>query len=957
MKLLSILLLLPFFATAQLIVNPEKPNGKEFAIVSNQKASCIVYDGSENILVAKVANFLADDVERVTAIRPQVVNTMTGAENIILLGTVEQSSLIKQLADQKKLDISPIRGGWEKFIVQTVKNPFPGVKNALVIVGSDRRGAAFGAFTLSQAIGVSPWYWWADVPVKKHKNLLLKETRLVSHGPAVKYRGIFINDEAPAFRNWAKEKFGGTNHKVYEKVFELLLRNKANFIWPSMWLPTMFYVDDPLNAKTANDFGIVVSTSHHEPMTRAHNEWSVFNGGAWDYQKNKEKLQEFWRGGIARVTNYESMITVGMRGDGDEGMSEETSVDLLKGIIADQRKLIEEATHKPAKETPQVWAIYKEVQDYYDKGMRVPDDITVLFSDDNWGNIRYLPKAEDLNRSGGFGMYYHLDYVGAPTSYRWLNVSQIERIWEQMNITYSHGVKNLWIANVGDIKPMELPISFFFDYAWNPSSIQAKDLPAYYKNWATEQFGAKHASEIASLLALYTKYNARRTPEMLTPNTYSVENYREADRIVAEYNLLAEKSESIYHDLPAEYRDAFYQLVLSPILLSANINEMYVAAGKNKYYAERGAGAANFYAQKTKTYFDRDEELTRAFHEDLANGKWNHMMSQTHIGYTSWAHPPLNTMPAVSFVQLQKTPELGYLLEYGRKPSWGWLGVEAEWAFSEVMPVFDAVNDQNFYIDVINRGQGELQYKLQPKQNWIKLSANSGQTQYHQKIYVSIDWERAPKGNAQGEIVLSGAGKALTIKVPILNEPARTAGFVENDGYVAIEANHFIPSKTKISNMPTVVANLGRTLSSVILDSPIKFDKPQKQSPSLQYEFTLLKSGTPTVSTYVSPTQDYKKEGGLKFAIAIDDEEPQIININEGESSPDWNYPSWWTKSVGDHIKEKQSKHKPLSAGKHILKVWLLERGVVLQRFVISTKPLKPSYLGPPESKFSATEK
>lgn len=953
MRFILIFIFIPFLTNAQIIINPQKPNGNEFSIVSKEKASSIFYDQTEDVLVAKVANFLADDIERVSDIRSKVVNSLAQNENIIILGTAEKSSLIKQLVDQKKLDLTAIQGAWEKFIIQTIKNPFPGVKNALIIVGSDRRGAAYGAFTLSREMGVSPWYWWADVPVKKNKNLLLKETRFVSKGPAVKYRGIFINDEAPAFRNWAKEKFGGTNHKVYEKVFELLLRNKANFIWPSMWLPTMFYIDDPLNAQTANDYGIVVSTSHHEPMTRAHNEWSVFDGGAWDYRRNKEKLRDFWRGGIERVANYESVITVGMRGDGDEGMSEETSVDLLKEIISDQRKLIEEATHKPANETPQVWAIYKEVQDYYDKGMRVPDDITALFSDDNWGNIRYLPKKADLNRKGGFGMYYHLDYVGAPTSYRWLNVSQIERVWEQMNITYSHGVKNLWIANVGDIKPMELPISFFLDYAWDPSSIQASDLPAYYQNWVRQQFGSKHVTEIAELLALYTKYNARRTPEMLTPSTYSIENYREADRIVSEYEQLVVKSKKIHADLPGSYRDAFYQLVLSPILLSSNINEMYVAAGKNRYYAERGAGAANFYAERTKELFYKDEELTRAFHEDLANGKWNHMMSQTHIGYTSWAHPPLNTMPAVSFVQLQKSPELGYLLEYGKKPSWGWLGVEAEWAFSEHMPVFDAVGDQDFYIDIINRGQGELDFELKPKQSWIKLSAKQGKTSYHEKVYVTIDWDNAPKGRAQGEIELFGAGKTLIIKVPILNERYQTAGFVENDGYVAIEANHFMPNRNKGTVMPTVVPNLGRTGSAVVLDSPIELKSPDKKSPTLQYEFTLLNAGTPTVFTYVSPTQDYKKEGGLKFAIAIDDEEPQIVNINQGEEAPDWNYPAWWSKSVADHIKEKQSKHQHLSKGKHVLKVWLLERGVVLQRFVISTNRVKPSYLGPPESKFS----
>eukprot|EP00903_Cladosiphon_okamuranus_P000173 g173.t1 len=340
---------------------------------------------------------------------------------------------------------------------------------------------------------------------------------LVSKSPSVKYRGIFINDEAPALRNWASEQFGGFNHQFYEKVFELILRNKGNYLWPAMWVPSAFASDDPENLRLADEYGIVISTSHHEPMMRAHAEWGQQGGGAWNYETNAENLRDFWRGGITRMGDYESVVTLGMRGDGDEAMSEETAVDLLQKIIADQREIITEVTEKPVTATPQVWALYKEVQDYYDKGMRVDEDIMLLFCDDNWGNIRILPKAEDLGRKGGFGIYYHFDFVGGPVSYRWLNVTQIERVWEQMNMAYDWGVKDLWLVNVGDIKPMELPISFFLDFAWDTEAIQATDLPNYYRSWARQQFGETKAEEIAEILARYTKYNARRTPEMLSP--------------------------------------------------------------------------------------------------------------------------------------------------------------------------------------------------------------------------------------------------------------------------------------------------------------------------------------------------------------------------------------------------------------------------------------------------------
>ncbi len=951
---LIFLLLIPHFLPAQ--INVIYQTGREknhFPIVKRAETAMIVYDSSENILVRKSARFLSDDVERVTGKRLPVTTVSNYQGNyLIIIATIGNNVLINRLVAEKKLNIDQLQGQWERFMIKTIDNPFQGVKHALVIVGSDRRGAAYGVFTLSEKIGVSPWYWWADVPVEKHDEIFVEKCNYTSNGPAVKYRGIFINDESPAFRNWAQEKFGGINHYCYEKVFELLLRNKANFLWPAMWLPTMFYVDDPLNPKTADEYGIVMSTSHHEPMTRAHNEWSMFNGGEWNYVTNKEKLQEFWRQGIKRIGNYETVITVGMRGDGDEGMSEETAIDLLQNIIHDQRGIITEVTGKPAKEIPQVWAIYKEVQDYYDKGMRVDDDITVLFSDDNWGNIRYLPKETERKHGSRYGMYYHFDYVGAPVSYKWLNVTQIERVWEQLKLTYKHGVDELWIANVGDIKPMELPISFFFDFAWDPDAIRADDLPDYYVSWAKQQFGNHYAKEIAGLLSLYTKYNARRTPEMLTPETYSIENYREADRISDEYKQLLNKSTAIYDMLSAEYKTAYYQLVHFPIEMCANLNEMYVAAGKNKYYAIRGASSANYYADKVKELFEKDARLTQKYHE-LNNGKWNHMMSQTHIGYTYWNHPPLNMMPAVSYVQLPKPAELGYLLEYGTTPKWGWLDVEADWAFSPSLPVFDPANDQNYYIDIINRGQDELQYTIKAKEDWIKISSSSGTTLYNEKIYVSIDWNKAPKGDAMGEIIISGTGKEYTVQVPVRNHLPLLTGFIENEGVIAFEACHFTRKFNSKDAYWTVVPNLGRTASSLIIE-PVTAEKQiiLQNAPRVEYDFTTFTSGLFTVKTYLSPTQDFKKQGGLKFAIAIDDEEPQIINMNEGETLPDYKYAEWWMKSVGDHIKIRVSKHKVDLPGKHTLKIWMIDPGIVFQRFVIDAGGLKQSYLGPVESKY-----
>lgn len=929
----------------------EKNGPGYFTLVTPNATTPLVISSSDFPGVIRAYRDLQEDIFSVTGIKPELLlDKAPAGSNVVIAGTLGHSPLIDKLVDKKVIDPSELKGKWEKYIIKTVKNPLPGIARALVIVGSDKRGTIFGIYDVSEQIGVSPWYYWADVLVKKKENIYIIPGTYTDGEPAVKYRGIFINDEAPAFRNWAKEQFGGINHQCYEKIFELLLRNKANYLWPSMWLPTMFYVDDPLNPKTADEYGIVMGTSHHEPMTRAHNEWELFGGGEWNYETNKEQLQEFWRTGFERVGDYETIITVGMRGDGDEGMAEETAVDLLQTIIKDQRKIITDVTRKSAVETPQLWAIYKEVQDYYDRGMRVDDDITVLFSDDNWGNIRYLPKQSELTPSSKFGMYYHFDYVGAPVSYRWLNVTQIERVWEQMKLTYAHGVKEIWIANVGDIKPMELPISFFLDYAWDPDAIEASDLPNYYVKWAGQQFGSKHAEEIADLLALYTKYNARRTPEMITASTYSVENYREADRIVEEYHQLLQRSTKVYEELAEPYKAAFYQLVQSPIELCANLNEMYVAAGKNRYYGVRGAASANYYADRVKELFEKDEELTQKYHE-LENGKWNHMMSQTHIGYTYWHQPPLDRMPAVSYVQVQKPAELGYLIEYGATPRWGWLDVEADWSFSEEMPEFDPINKQNYYIDIINRGQEDLNYTIKGKEDWIKLSSESGTTRYNEKVNVSIDWDKAPEGEATGEIRISGAGKEHTVRVPIRNELTKATGFIENEGVIAIEASN-VTEKTDTKNARwTVVPNLGRTNSSLIIE-PVTAERQEhlNKAPSVGYEFTTFSTGDFKVETHLSPTQDFKKQGGLKYAIAIDDEEPQIINMNEGEIRPDYKYADWWTQSVGDHIKIRSSTHQVSSPGQHTLRVWMVDPGIVFQKFVIDLGGKRESYLGPPES-------
>ncbi len=630
----------------------ERNEAGAFPVVTASQTTLIYVDENDDWLVHKAALLLQNDIEMVTGKKPEIISTVPSSiKNIIIIGTINQSSLIQKLVKEKKLDVTNIKGKWETFKLQTINNSLKGIQNAFVIVGSDKRGAAYGVFELSQQIGVSPWYWWADVPVKKENEIFIKKGAYKFGPPSVKYRGIFINDEAPAFSGWTREKFGGVNHLVYEKMFELLLRLKANYLWPAMW-GNAFNDDDTLNPILANKYGIVMGTSHHEPMLRAQQEWKRYGKGAWDYTTNDSVLRAFWKKEIENMDHHESIVTIGMRGDGDKPMTQGTAIDLLEKIVADQRKIIEQVTGKPASQTPQDWALYKEVQDYYDKGMRVPDDVTLLLCDDNWGNIRRLPKLTDKPRSGGYGIYYHFDYVGGPRNYKWINTNNIARVWEQMHLAYEYDVKNIWVVNVGDLKPMEFPISFFLDYAWNVNKWNEDNLRDYYTQWAEKQFGSAHPKDIGEILEKYSQYASRRKPELLDAKTYSVVDYNEAEKVTDDWNELVSKAEKLNNELPAEYKDAFFELVLHPVKAIANLQNLYTAVAWNNYLAKENDSTANHFADEAKQLYKNDSLLSAEYNH-LANGKWDHMMDQTHIGYRYWQEPRRQTMPEIKYVAIQ----------------------------------------------------------------------------------------------------------------------------------------------------------------------------------------------------------------------------------------------------------------------------------------------------------------
>ena len=585
-------------------------------------------DGSADKGVERAARDLCSDLSKVCDARCALVDKAGDADILVY--------------------VDPKMKATEKYVIQ-----IDGDK--MTITGSDKRGAIYGIYEVSRQAGVSPWYWWADVPVERHPQLWLTPGTYTDGEPAVRYRGIFLNDEAPCLTSWVKNTFGTGygGHEFYAKVFELLLRLKGNFLWPAMW-GWAFYADDPLNSATADEMGIIIGTSHHEPMARNHQEWARHRReyGAWNYRTNREVLDRFFREGIERMKGTEDVVTIGMRGDGDEAMSNEADTRLLLDIVANQRRIISDVTKRPAKKTPQVWALYKEVLDYYDSGMRVPDDVIMLLCDDNWGNVRRVPNARERRHPGGWGLYYHVDYVGAPRNSKWINASPIQHIWEQLSLAYENGIDKMWILNVGDLKPMEYPIQLFLDMAWKGGA----EIPDHTLRFCQEQFGAAQAAEAARLLDLCCKYNGRITAEMLDSRTYSLAT-GEWERVVADYNRLEKEALRQYVSLDPAYRDAYQQIILFPIQAMANIYEMYYAQAMNQQLYREGNPDANLWADRVEQAFKRDSLLCAAYNHDFAGGKWNGMMTQKHIGYRSWNDDfgPKDVMPRVQRVDAAST--------------------------------------------------------------------------------------------------------------------------------------------------------------------------------------------------------------------------------------------------------------------------------------------------------------
>jgi hypothetical protein len=735
--------------------------------------------------VVRVAGDLRDDIERVTGVRPVLLQDgVPRQREVAIVGTIGRSPLIDGLIAAGKLDVRGVQGKWETSLQTVVEHPMPGVDRAFVIAGSDQRGTIFGAYDVSRGIGVSPWYWWDDVAPRHRDALYVRRGRHTQGTPAVKYRGIFINDENPALGTWAPAFFGpgkapgfegGFNAAFYAKVFEVMLRLKANYLWPAVW-GRAFAEDDPLNHATAKAYGIVMGTSHEAPMMRGIEEWNrhavpavrdqdgnittpghdPYGGtGEWSFRRNKEAVKAYWADGVRRMKDedFEGVITLGMRGNGDTSLPDGDAIDLMSEIITTQRTIIAEITGKDPATWPQVWTLYKEVQRYWDRGLRVPDDVTVVLTDDNWGNVRKVPSLSTDARDGGYGLYYHFDYVGVGRNYKWVDTTTLPNMWDQLSQSFAYGNDRLWVTNVGDLKGNELPTQFFMDYAWNPRRWELDRLPEWELGYARQNFGEREAAAIAAVLDRYARLQSRRKPELLNrritldpakdlatddsavvhddeATPFSLTDYRELERVTEDWRQLAQEAREIGRRIPAAGQDAWYQLVGYQVEATANVYALREAEFTNLHYAAQGRALTNELAARAQARLADDFALSDRFNNEVAGGKWRGFQTQPHISYgdvarygpnAPWQQPELNHValpdeifPAVKHIELPERPEMGVAVD----------GSAAWWPNEEqapaTLPVFSPYQSQPAqYIEVFNRGGGSFDYEVRTGAPWL----------------------------------------------------------------------------------------------------------------------------------------------------------------------------------------------------------------------------------------------
>ncbi|KAL4963859.1 uncharacterized protein BDV14DRAFT_209602 [Aspergillus stella-maris] len=959
----------------------------------------ILRDPSDPVGVMIATDSLSSDLEEVTGVKPTVIElTQTNdgryADNstydfVIIAATVD-SPLVAELERSGKVNNEDIRGKWETFRTTLVANPFPGIEHALVIVGSDKRGTMYGVYTLSEQAGKSrELHFWADVPPTKHEHVYILNKTTTEGEPSVKYRGMFINDEAPALTSWWANHGDGAdyafNAEFYRHVFDLLIRLKANFLWPAMWGSTIpapgriFFMDDPRSQQLADDYGIVISTSHAEPMQRAGNEQKIYlDGESWNWDSNKGGVIKFMEEGVQRAARNETYFTIGMRGENDSPIKADDPIETLKEIFDVQRGLLEK--YHGNQTTLQAWTVYKEVMTYYAAGLVPPDDVTLIFTDDNWENVQRLPTEEERRRAGGIGLFYHFDYVGRPKSWKWQNTNNLPKIYKELSQAHERGADRIWVINVGDIKPVEIPLSLAMDLAWNVSRLDFDNILFYLEALATRDFGQEHAEPIASALLEYSRLVGLRKFELIEPTTYSILNFREAERILNDWRQLAEAVQEIQDALPSERRDASYHFLTYPALAGYNYFQTILGQGRNRQYSFESRNSANTVANQVLEYFEDDYDLTKEY-DALGDGKWEGIMSMPKfdMGIADWRPSSRDVLANLSYVQLRQDFDyafgnLGVYVEQslsayrqGRicasiNPS-----LPTDEGFSAGLPAMDPHGEATRLVELFHRGdhRKEVHWRIEVPYPWVHITKKTGilsKNHPEERLEVSIDWNAVPvdyKDTVSLRVEWDPSPPYFDfIHIPIRNirVPDGFIGFPESAGFISIEGPHYQRSPAAEEDDEISfkqIENLGsRSRSGSIALRPYTASREfpdAAKSAWVEYEIYLFNSTDRFNATvYINSAIDTDPDLPMEFSLTVDDQSANFTRVL-GDPDEAGDTPPGWADEVADNVWKRDVPLKELDAGVHTLQWKVNSPEVYLEKIVLSLDGQLDSYLGPPE--------
>ncbi len=929
--------------------------------------------------VKKIAEKVREDIRRVTDILPPCMKEEEFAvqeEEIdaVIYGTVGRSPILEQLTQKGAISLEGIRGKREVYQIGLLKSPLKGIKTALVIAGSDKRGTIYGLFHLSELMGVSPLVDWSGVyPVKKEEVILDSSCEIISKEPSVKYRGIFINDEWPAFGNWALKKFGGINAKCYEHVFELLLRNKANYLWPAMW-DSDFNLDGPglKNAELADEFGIVMSTSHHEPCMRSGNEYGKVRGkdsnygDAWDFRSNRKGIIKFWEDGLRRNRAFENVITLGMRGENDTAIMQNATmadnIELVRDVLREQNRLIRETVNPDLAQVPRQIVLFTEVEAFFYGDENTPglmgdpelEGVTLMLSDNNHGYMRTLPAEKMRNHKGGYGMYYHIDMHGGAHSYQWVGSTYLPKVWEQLSMAYDYGVRDIWVVNVGDISTQELAISYIMELAYNTEAMgtaHPNNTGTFIRSWVKQQFNGsfeqKDLEDIALIIESYTLMCERRKHEIMNDKIYHPVHFGEAEKLLRDSEWIIKRCNELKEKCPEYNYAGFYELIFYPAVGTANLMRSWVLASRNELYARQNRLEANKLAEEIGGCIAYDRAITEELHL-LDNQRFYGFGLSEHFGFTHWCDED-NKYPLKIYAEPANSPRM----IVGKSDSVSY-NIGKYWSGNQMrFNDFLRPDRESFRLDIACGSREPVWYRISTDCPWLRFSRSAGKTSLKDTVTVSVDRSKL-KGKEEGVFYVEGNDKAKVVITVEADQPDLSCyepmTFIEYDNYIAMEADHYA-ERGSINGADIIrLSPYGKTGTAMkVYPSTAEFLEAEER-PWLEYHFVAKEEGMYDADFYMAPTTPVDNRQYLFIGTQMN-QEPVSINNTVWDIEREYFGSPQWSKEVHDAVKLYNRKvrcHK----GVNVLRFYFVSPNILLERIVLHPVKinLPESYLGPEES-------